>query len=103
MAKNLIGTIYDDNGVAIASTSTGEGASNYAALVTAAELWDSVGAAWNRHGGKNGAAYVTSGGATTAAAASGTNSDTGIKAIAARLGRIPITGHAGTTTGTTPL
>lgn len=103
MAKNLIGTLYDDNGVPIASTTTGEVASNFASLVTAAELWDTVNSVRNRHGGQTGVAWVTSGGATTTAVAVGTASDTVIKASAGRLCRISITAAAGTTTGTTPI
>lgn len=123
MAKNLIGTLYDDNGVALASTSTGRTttglSSGYAAQVVtgsanpadalaaanvipvAGELWN--GTAFDRHAGLNGIAYVTSGGAATAAVASGTNSDTAVKASPGRLCRITVTAAAGTTTGTTPI
>jgi len=88
VAKNLIGTMYDDNGVAIASTQTGQGSAGFAALCVA----------------DNGTPIlVSSGGTKTAAVASGTNSDTPVKAAAGRLCRIAVTSAAGTTTGTTPI
>lgn len=88
MANNLIGTIYDDGGNAIASTKTGKGAANYGAICVS----------------DNGVALLTtSGGSSATAIASGTSSDTVVKAGTGRICRIAITGLAGTTTGQTDI
>lgn len=88
MAQNVIGTLYDDNGVAIASKATGKGKANYTSLLVS----------------DDGTPILTSsGGSATTAIASGTASDTTVKATAGRLCRIAITGAAGTTTGQTDI
>lgn len=86
MATNGLATLYDDNGKPVASTQTGKGNSLYGALCVS----------------DNGVpVLVSSGGSATVAIASGTNSDTAVKAAAGRLCRITITALAGTTTGNT--
>ena len=88
MANNGIATLYDDTGNAVASTKAGKGNALYAALCVS----------------DNGVpVLVSSGGTATAAIASGTNSDTVVKASAGRLCRITVTALAGTTTGTTAI
>lgn len=125
MAKNGIFTPYDDNAVPLATTATGRtstGVSNsppYAAMVVAGQadpanaLAASTvipvssqiynGATFDLPQGANGVAFTTAGGKTTTAIASGTASNTVVKASAGRLARISITSAAGTTTGTTPI
>jgi len=86
MANNGLATLYDDTGNAVASTKAGKGNSLYGALCVS----------------DNGTPIlVSSGGTTTAAIASGTASDTVVKASAGRLARIAVTSAAGTTTGVT--
>lgn len=125
MAKNVIGTLYDDNGVAVATTATGRTSAGvsaspqFTALVVAgqadpanalaanavipvaAQIYN--GATFDLPQGSGGVAFTSAGGKTTAVVASGTNSDTVIKASAGRLARISVTSAAGTTTGTTPI
>ena len=125
MAKNTIATVYDDNGVAVATTATGRTSTGvsaspqYAALVVAGQADPANGLAagtvipvsgqlyngttFDLPLGANGVAFTTAGGKTTTPVASGTNSDTVIKAAAGRLARVSITAAAGTTTGTTPI
>lgn len=125
MAKNTIATVYDDNAIPVATTATGRtstgvsAAPQYAALVVAgqadpanalaasavipvaAQIYN--GTTFDLLQGAGGVAFTSAGGKTTAAVASGTNSDTVIKASAGRLARISVTAAAGTTTGTTPI
>jgi hypothetical protein len=124
VAQNLIGTLYDDNGHAIASTQTGRTATGlsatYAALAVtgmanpanataAANVIPTAGMAWNGAtfdlpaAAVAGVPITTTGGTTTAAVASGTSSNTVIKATPGRLARVLVTGLAGTTTGTTSI
>lgn len=125
MAKNTVGTLYDDNGIPLASTATGRtstGVSSspqFAAQVVAGQADPANGlaagnvipvagqvyngATFDLPQGANGVPFVSSGGKTTTAVASGTASDTAIKASPGRLCRIAITAAAGTTTGTTPI
>jgi hypothetical protein len=100
VAKNLIGTLYDDNAIPIGSTSTGDGpASGYAAQLVAPVGYN--GSAWERTLSKQGVQLISSGGVATVAIAATTATDTFVKASAGRLCRISITAAAGTTTGTT--
>lgn len=86
MATNGLATLYDDNGIPVATTKAGKGSALFGALCVS----------------DNGTPILTSsGGATTAAVAAGTASDTVVKASAGRLARIAVTAAAGTTTGTT--
>lgn len=88
MATNGLATLYDDAGAPVATTKTGKSNSLYGALCVS----------------DNGVpVLVSSGGTTTVAIASGTNSDTVVKAAAGRLCRIAITAAAGTTTGNTSI
>jgi len=125
MAHNTIGTLYDDNAVPLASTATGRtstGVSStpqFAAQVVAGQADPANGlaaanvipvagqlyngATFDLPQGTNGVKFVTSGGKTTAAVASGTATDTVVKASPGRLCRIAVTAAAGTTTGTTPI
>jgi|SRR5882762_532783 len=63
MAKNLIGTLYDDGGSPIASTLTGEGLSTYGALDVANNIYN--GAAWERQAGNQSLTLITATAATT--------------------------------------
>ena len=124
MAQNLIGTIYDDNGHPIASTQvgrTGTGVTgNYAALVVAGQanpanatpagnVIPTATMTWNGATfdlpatAVAGVPIMATGGTTTAAVASGTSSNTVVKASAGRLAKVLVTGLAGTTTGTTSI
>lgn len=96
MAKNVIGTLYDDNGVPVASAATGDGQSTYTSLNISNQTWN--GTAYERQQSRQGAAVTTSGGVTTVAIASGTATDTVVKATPGRLCRVLVT-----TTNTNPM
>lgn len=88
MAKNTIGTLYDDNGVGIASTSTGKGATNYAALCVS----------------DNGVPIqTTTGGSATVATAANLGTNTVVKGAPGRLCRVLVSAAPTTTTGTTTI
>jgi len=125
VAKNGINTIYDDNGLPVATTATGRTSSGvstlppFTALVVAgqadpanalaantvipvsAQIYN--GATFDLPQGAGGVAFTSSGGKTTGAVAAGTATDTVIKGSPGRLCRISVTAAAGTTTGTTPI
>lgn len=96
MAKNTIGTLYDDNAVPIASGATGDGSATYTGLNVNNQTWN--GTAYERTQSRQGVAVTTSGGVTTVAVAANTSTDTVIKASAGRLCRVLVT-----TTGTNPM
>lgn len=96
MAKNLIGTLYDDNAVPIASGATGDGSSSYTGLNVNNQTWN--GTAYERTQSRQGAVLTTPGGVTTVAIAAGFATDTVIKATAGRLCKVLVT-----TTGTNPM
>ena len=96
MAKNVIGTLYDDNAVPIASAATGDGQSTYTSLNVSAQTYN--GTAYERTQSRQGAVLTTTGGVTTVAIAAGATSDTVVKASAGRLCKVLVT-----TTGTNPL
>lgn len=96
MAKNLIGTLYDDNAVPIASGATGDGSSSYTGLNVNNQTWN--GTAYERQQSRQGAALTTSGGVTTVAITSGFATDTVVKATPGRLCRVLVT-----TTNTNPM
>lgn len=96
MAKNVIGTLYDDNGVPVASAATGDGQSTYTSLNVGNQAWN--GTAYERQQSRQGAALVTPGGTTTVAIAAGTSADTVVKATPGRLCKVLVT-----TTGTNPM
>lgn len=96
MAKNVIGTLYDDNAVPIASGATGDGSSTYTGLNVNNQTYN--GTAYERLQSRQGVAMVSSGGTTTVAIAAGTATDTVVKAAPGRLCRVLVT-----TTGTNPM
>lgn len=96
MAKNVIGTLYDDNAVPIASAATGDGAATYTSLNVSNQTWN--GSAYERMQSRQGVAVTTTGGVTTVAIAAGVSTDTVVKATPGRLCRVLVT-----TTGTNPL
>jgi hypothetical protein len=105
VASNAIGTLYDDGGRPLASTTTGRttsaamvvaGRADPAAGVAAANLVPVAGMVYNGstfdpHAGLNGTAYVTSGGSTATPIAVNTSADTVIKASPGRLCRVIVT------------
>lgn len=93
MAKNVIGTLYDDNGVAIASAATGDGSSVYTSLNVSNQTWN--GTAYERAQSRQGAQLVSQGGVSTVAIAAGTTGDTVVKASAGRLCRVLVLTTAG--------
>jgi hypothetical protein len=93
MAKNLIGTLYDDNAVPIASGATGDGSSSYTGLNVNNQTWN--GTAYERTQSRQGAALTSSGGITTTTVAAGVTGDTVIKATPGRLCRVLVTSTAG--------
>lgn len=96
MAKNVIGTLYDDNAVPIASGATGDGSATYTGLNVNNQTWN--GTAYERTQSRQGTVLTTTGGVTTVAIAAGVTSDTVVKASAGRLCKVLVT-----TTGTNPL
>src|SRR3954471_22763561 len=96
MAKNTIGTLYDDNAVPIASGATGDGLSTYTGLNINNQTWN--GTAYERTQSRQGAVVTTVGGVTTVAIAAGVATDTVVKATAGRLCKVLVT-----TTGTNPM
>jgi hypothetical protein len=96
MAKNTIGTLYDDNAVPIASGATGDGLSTYTGLNINNQTWN--GTAYERTQSRQGAVVTTVGGVTTVAIAAGVATDTVVKASAGRLCKVLVT-----TTGTNPM
>jgi hypothetical protein len=96
MAKNTIGTLYDDNAVPIASGATGDGSATYTGLNVNNQTWN--GTAYERTQSRQGVVVTTAGGVTTVAIAAGTSADTVVKATAGRLCKVLVT-----TTGTNPM
>jgi len=96
MAKNVIGTLYDDNAVPISSGATGDGQSTYTTLNVG--NWTYNGTAYERLQSRQGAGLTSTGGTTTVAVAAGASSDTIVKATPGRLCRVLVT-----TTGTNPM
>jgi hypothetical protein len=96
MAKNVIGTLYDDNGVPVASAATGDGSATFTSLNVSNQTWN--GTAYERTQSRQGATVTTSGGVTTVAIAAGTSADTVVKATPGRLCKVLVT-----TTGTNPM
>jgi hypothetical protein len=96
MAKNTIGTLYDDNAVPIASGATGDGAAGYTGLNINNQTWN--GTAYERTQSRQGALVTTPGGTATVAIAAGVATDTVVKAAPGRLCRVLVT-----TTGTNPM
>ena len=96
MAKNVIGTLYDDNGVPVASGATGDGLSTYTGLNINNQTYN--GTAYERLQSRQGAAMVSPGGTTTVSIAAGTATDTVVKATPGRLCKVLVT-----TTGTNPM
>lgn len=93
MAKNTIGTLYDDNAVPIASGATGDGSSTYTGLNTNNQTWN--GSAYERTQSRQGAALTSQGGVSTVPIAASTATDTVVKASAGRLCRVLVLTTAG--------
>lgn len=93
MAKNVIGTLYDDNGVAIASGATGDGLSTYTNLNVGNQTWN--GTAYERMQSRQGASLTSQGGVSTVAIAAAVTTDTVVKASAGRLCRVLVTAAGG--------
>jgi hypothetical protein len=93
MAKNVIGTLYDDNGVPVASAATGDGQSTYTSLNVSNQTYN--GTAYERAQSRQGAQLVSQGGTTTVAIAASTATDTVVKATPGRLCRVLVLTTAG--------
>jgi hypothetical protein len=96
MAKNTIGTLYDDNAVPIASGATGDGSATYTGLNVNNQTWN--GTAYERTQSRQGVVVTTAGGVTTVAIAASFATDTVVKATPGRLCKVLVT-----TTGSNPL